>query len=31
MIDHRFEFDDRDLLLNGDGAPLLRLSVIGTF
>ncbi len=31
MIDRRFEFDDRDLLLNGDGAPLLRLSVNGTF
>lgn len=31
MIDRRFEFDERDLLLNGDGAPLLRLSVIGTF
>ncbi len=31
MIDRRFEFDDRNLLLNGDGAPLLRLSVIGTF
>lgn len=31
MIDRRFEFDDRNLLLNGDGAPILRLSLIGTF
>jgi hypothetical protein len=31
MIDRRFEFDARRLLFNGDGAPMLRLSVVGGF
>jgi hypothetical protein len=31
MFDRRFEFDDRDLLLNGDGAPLLQLTLTGRF
>jgi hypothetical protein len=31
MFDRRFEFDDRDLLLNGDGALTFQLSVTGTF
>lgn len=31
MIDRRFEFDDRNLLLNGDGAPYVRLSIGGNF
>lgn len=31
MVDRRFEFDDRNLTLNGEGAPYLRVSVGGTF
>lgn len=31
LIDRRFEYDDADLLLNGDGAPYLLLSVGGRF
>ena len=31
MFDRRFEFDDRNLLLNGDGAPLLQLTLTGRF
>jgi hypothetical protein len=31
MIDRRFEFDDRDLLLNGDGAPSFQLMLTGAF
>lgn len=31
MFDRRFEFDRRDLLLNGDGASLLQLALTGRF
>lgn len=31
MFDRRFEFDDRDLLLNGDGAALFQLTLTGRF
>lgn len=31
MIDRRFEFDNGDLLLNGDGAPYVRVGVSGSF
>lgn len=31
MFDRRFEFDDRDLLFNGDGAVTFHLSFTGTF
>lgn len=31
MTDRRFEFDDRNLLLNGDGAPSLQLSITSAF
>lgn len=31
MLDRRFEFEDRDLLINGDGAPQFLLSVSGSF
>lgn len=31
MFDRRFEFDRRNLLLNGDGAPLLQLALTGRF
>lgn len=31
MLDRRFEYEDRDLLINGDGAPTLGLFVQGSF
>ena len=31
LVDRRFHYDDRDLLLNGDGAPYLRGGLNGTF
>ena len=31
MFDRRFRFDDRNLLLNGDGAPQLQLALTGRF
>lgn len=31
MLDRRFEYEDRDLLLNGDGAPTLQFSLSGSF
>lgn len=31
MTDRRFQFDDRNLLLNGDGAPSLQLSITSAF
>jgi len=31
MLDRRFEYEKRDLLLNGDGAPIFSLSVGGSF
>lgn len=31
MLDRRFEYEKRDLLLNGDGAPTALLSVSGSF
>lgn len=31
MFDRRFEYDDRNLLLNGDGAPTFQLSLTGAF
>jgi hypothetical protein len=31
MLDRRFEFGDDKLLLNGDGAPYLRLGIGGRF
>jgi hypothetical protein len=31
MTDRRFEFDDEDLLLNGDGAGFVRFGVSGSF
>jgi Domain of unknown function (DUF6268) len=31
MFDRRFEFDDRNLLLNGDGAATFQLTLSGTF
>lgn len=31
MIDRRFEYEERNLLLNGDGAPTFSLSVSGAF
>jgi len=31
MLDRRFVFDDRDLLLNGDGAPMFQLTLTGRF
>lgn len=31
MIDRRFEFEERDLLINGDGAPSATLSLSGAF
>ncbi|MEO7414551.1 MAG: DUF6268 family outer membrane beta-barrel protein [Opitutaceae bacterium] len=31
MFDRRFEFDDRDLLLNGDGALSFQLTLSGSF
>lgn len=31
VFDRRFEFDDRDLLLNGDGAVSFQLTLNGTF
>jgi len=31
MLDRRFEFEDRDLLLNGEGAPLVALTIQGSF
>jgi hypothetical protein len=30
MLDRRFEYEDRDLLINGDGAPSFTLSLSGT-
>jgi hypothetical protein len=31
MLDRRFEFEERDLLINGDGAPSLTLGASGSF
>jgi len=31
MLDRRFEFEKRNLLLNGDGAPSLQLTLTGAF
>jgi hypothetical protein len=31
MLDRRFEYESRDLLLNGDGAPTLQFSLSGSF
>jgi hypothetical protein len=31
MLDRRFEYENRELLLNGDGAPVFSLSVNGAF
>jgi hypothetical protein len=31
MLDRRFEYEDRDLLLNGEGAPMLSLHLSGSF
>jgi hypothetical protein len=31
MLDRRFEYENRDLLLNGDGAPTLSFFVGGSF
>lgn len=31
MLDRRFEYEERNLLINGDGAPSFTLSVSGTF
>jgi len=31
MLDRRFEYENRDLLLNGDGAPTLSFTVGGSF
>lgn len=31
MIDRRFEFEDRDLLLNGDAPPRYNVSLRGAF
>ena len=31
LFDRRFEFDDRNLLLNGDGAATFQISLSGTF
>lgn len=31
MLDRRFEFDERDLLINGDGAPSFTISMSGAF
>lgn len=31
ILDRRFEYEDRDLLLNGDGAPQFLLSLSGSF
>lgn len=31
MLDRRFEYESRDLLLNGDGAPALSLHLSGSF
>ncbi|HEY1107816.1 MAG TPA: DUF6268 family outer membrane beta-barrel protein, partial [Opitutaceae bacterium] len=31
MLDRRFEYEKRDLLINGDGAPTAMLSISGSF